>query len=145
MPVQCSISWAIRPTGSWLGFEPRSRFPRYWISSNVKKLQGSHTSNFVSTRSSNYMTFMHQHHSGAPWVRKCGKIPIRENLAITWPYTDRPTARPSVPQACQRKISGSLWWGFFGAKTNGNPRFLKHKQLRSFYCNEIGSSAFKLG
>ena len=26
---------------------------------------------------------------GAPWVRKCGKLPIRENLVITWPYTDR--------------------------------------------------------
>ena len=29
-------------------------------------------------------------------------------------------------------------------KTNGNPRFVKHKQLRSFYCDEIGSSAFRL-
>ena len=27
---------------------------------------------------------------GAPWVRKYGKLPIRENLVITWPYTDRP-------------------------------------------------------
>jgi len=26
---------------------------------------------------------------GAPWVRKYGKLPIRENLVITWPYTDR--------------------------------------------------------
>ena len=30
---------------------------------------------------------------GAPWVRKCGKLPIRENLVITWPYTDRPSVR----------------------------------------------------
>ena len=30
-------------------------------------------------------------HSGAPWVRNCGNLPIRENLVITWPY-----ARPSV-------------------------------------------------
>ena len=30
-------------------------------------------------------------YSGAPWVRKCGNLPIRENLVITWPY-----ARPSV-------------------------------------------------
>ena len=29
--------------------------------------------------------------SGAPWVRKCGNLPIWENLVITWPY-----ARPSV-------------------------------------------------
>ena len=33
--------------------------------------------------------------SGAPWVRKWS-TPIRENLVITWPYTDRPTERPSV-------------------------------------------------
>ena len=65
--------------------------------------------------------------SGAPWVRKFGKLPIRENLAITWPYTDR----PSAPQVYQCKISGSLWCGFFGAKTNGNPRFVKHKQLKN--------------
>ena len=31
--------------------------------------------------------------SGAPWVKKCGKLPIRENLVITWPYTDRPSVR----------------------------------------------------
>jgi len=65
--------------------------------------------------------------SGAPWVRECGKLPIRENFVITWPYTDR----PSAPQVYQRKISGSLWWGFFSAKTNGNPRFVKHTQLGS--------------
>ena len=49
--------------------------------------------------------------------------------------------------------------GFVGAKTNGNTRFVKRKQLRSsgkstqnknkfirnLLCNEIGSSAFKLG
>ena len=83
--------------------------------------------------------------SGAPWVRKCGKLPIRENLVITWPYTDCPPDRPSTPQAYQRKISGGLWWGIFGPKTNGSTRFVKHKQLSSFYCNEIGSSAFRLG
>ena len=73
----------------------------------------------------------------------------------------RPPRRPSAPQAYQCKMSGSLWWGFFGAKTNGNPRFVKHKQLRSsgkstqnktnhhyycyFYCNEVGSTACRLG
>ena len=31
---------------------------------------------------------------GAPWVRKCGKVPISEKLVTTWPYTDRPTDRP---------------------------------------------------
>ena len=32
--------------------------------------------------------------SGAPWVRKCGKLPIQENLVITWPYTAQETVRP---------------------------------------------------
>ena len=41
---------------------------------------------------------------GAPWVRKCGKLPIRENLVITWPYTDR----PSAPQAYQCLLSHFL-------------------------------------
>ena len=31
---------------------------------------------------------------GAPWVKKSGKLPIRENLVITLPYTDRPTVPP---------------------------------------------------
>ena len=30
----------------------------------------------------------------APWVRKYGKLPIRENLVFTWPYIDRSTVRP---------------------------------------------------
>ena len=34
--------------------------------------------------------------SGAPWVRNWSNLPIRENLVITWPYTDRPPERPSV-------------------------------------------------
>ena len=34
--------------------------------------------------------------SGAPWVSKCGKLPIRENLVIAWPYINRPTNRESV-------------------------------------------------
>ena len=41
---------------------------------------------------------------GAPWVRKYGKLPIRENLVITWPYTDR----PSAPQAYQCLLSHFL-------------------------------------
>ena len=31
---------------------------------------------------------------GAPWVKKSGELPIRENLVITLPYTDRPTVLP---------------------------------------------------
>ena len=34
--------------------------------------------------------------SRAPRVRQCGKLPIRENLVITRPYTDWPTAWESV-------------------------------------------------
>ena len=49
--------------------------------------------------------------SGAPWVRKWSNLPIRENLVITWPYTDRPPARasvrPSAPRAYQCKITQS--------------------------------------
>ena len=42
-----------------------------------------------------------------------------------WQSRDRtPTDRPSAPQVYQRKISGTLWWGFFGTKTNRNPRFV---------------------
>ena len=34
--------------------------------------------------------------SGAPRVRKWSNLPIRENLVITWPYTDHPPERPSI-------------------------------------------------
>ena len=44
---------------------------------------------------------------GAPWVRKCGKLLIRENLVITWPYTERSPDRPSAPQVYQCKITQS--------------------------------------
>ena len=37
--------------------------------------------------------------------------------------------RPCAPQAYQCKISGSLCWFSFIAKTNGHPRFVTHKQL----------------
>ena len=60
--------------------------------------------------------------------------PIKFGIHVT--YTDHPTGPLSVPQAYQHKISGCLWWGFFGAKTNGNSHY---------YCNEIGSSTFRLG
>ena len=49
----------------------------------------------------------------APWVRKC------DRLLGNFVTVHRP------PTYYQRKISGSLWWGFVGAKTNGNPRFVK--------------------
>ena len=34
--------------------------------------------------------------SGAPWVRKCGKLPIPENLVTVHRPTARPPARPSA-------------------------------------------------
>ena len=34
--------------------------------------------------------------SGASWVRKWSNLPIRKNLAITWPHTDLPPARETV-------------------------------------------------
>ena len=48
---------------------------------------------------------------GAPWVKKSGKLPIWENLVITWPYTRppaRPFDRPSAPQAYQCLLSHFL-------------------------------------
>ena len=40
--------------------------------------------------------------------KKRGKLPIRENLVITWPHTDRPPDRPSAPQAYQCLLSHFL-------------------------------------
>ena len=68
--------------------------------------------------------------SEAPWVKKCGKLPIRENLVITWPYTDRPPDRPSAPQTYQCKIiqlTGKATQMqlkvLFGKKSHGRPDF----------------------
>ena len=76
--------------------------------------------------------------SGAPWVKKCGKLPIRENLVITWPYTDRPPDRPSAPQAYQCKIIQSTGMAtemqlkvLFGKKSHGRPDFKKEKTTKS--------------
>ena len=51
--------------------------------------------------------------SRAPWVRKWNKLPFRENLVITLPYTARPpaareTVRPPAPQGNQCSISPFL-------------------------------------
>ena len=40
--------------------------------------------------------------------KKRGKLPIRENLVITWPHTDRPPDRTSAPQAYQCLLSHFL-------------------------------------
>ena len=68
--------------------------------------------------------------SGAPWVRKCSRLLIRENLVIKSPYTDQPTERPSVPQAYQYKIIQSTAVTtemqlkvLFGKKLHGRPDF----------------------
>ena len=68
--------------------------------------------------------------SGAPWVKKCGKLPIREKLVITWPYTARPPDRPSAPQTYQCKIIQLTGIAtqmqlkvLFGKKSHGRPDF----------------------
>ena len=72
--------------------------------------------------------------SRTPWVRKCGKLPIWETLAIMWPYTDcLPACLPArlshrYTNAKFRVVCGE---DFFGTKTNGNLHFVNHKQLRS--------------
>ena len=45
--------------------------------------------------------------SVAPYLRKCGKLPIREFLVIRRTYARPPARRPSVPQAYQYKIAQS--------------------------------------
>ena len=47
--------------------------------------------------------------SGATWVRKGSNLPIRENLVITWPYTDRPPARATVrPHHRHTNVNNSI-------------------------------------
>ena len=83
---------------------------------------------------------MRSTHSGVPWVKKCGKLPIRENLVIT----DRtPTAGPpnrlSAPQAYQCKIIQSTGMAtqmqlkvLFGKKKTFE-RKIKQQQSRVFF------------
>ena len=51
--------------------------------------------------------FMAELRAGAPQLRKCGNLRIRENLVTTRPYTERASDRPSAPQAYQCKITQS--------------------------------------
>ena len=76
--------------------------------------------------------------SGALWVRKCGKLPIRENLVITWPYTERPPDRPFAPQVYQWKITQSTGMAtqnatraYFDGKSHSHLRLVKQRQLKS--------------
>ena len=41
--------------------------------------------------------------------KKCGKQPIRENLVITWPYTDRPTVRPYHRHTNVKQFNQQIW------------------------------------
>ena len=41
----------------------------------------------------------------APHIRKCGNLPIRQNLVIMWPYTERASDRPSASQGNQCLLS----------------------------------------
>ena len=61
--------------------------------------------------------------SGAPWVRKCGKLPIRENLAThDRTPTDRLTVRPHNrhTNAKYRVVCGE---GFFWHENEWQPAF----------------------
>ena len=60
---------------------------------------------------------------GAPWARKCGKLPIQEDLVITWPY-----ARPSVRttgmwnNSINRYGNPNATRGYLGGKSHSHPR-----------------------
>ena len=73
--------------------------------------------------------------SVAQYLRKYGDLPIREILVITWPY-----ARPSAPQAYQRKTTrwtgmaigkANATRGYFGGKSHSQPRLVKQRQLKT--------------
>ena len=57
-----------------------------------EKRHGTHFS-YLPTHVRRYVS---HYYSGAPQLTKCGNLPIRDNLVILWPYTDRPTARPTI-------------------------------------------------
>ena len=74
----------------------------------------------------------------APWVRKWDRL--LGNLVTVH--------RP--PTRYQRKILGSLWWGFVGAKTNSKPRFVNNlvqgSQLKTkinLLCQEKNNNKMK--
>ena len=73
--------------------------------------------------------------SGAPWVRKCGKLPIRENWVITWPYTGWPsihtTGIPMWNNSFHRYGNPNVTQGYFDGKSHSHPRFVKRRQLKS--------------
>ena len=47
--------------------------------------------------------------SGAPWVRKFGKLSIRENLVMTYSTNDRPYTHYMLADAkCQVILAGTL-------------------------------------
>ena len=74
--------------------------------------------------------------SGAPWVRKWSNLPIQENLAITWPYTDRPPERPSVRttgipmknNSINRYGNPNAIRGYFGGNSHSHQRLVKQRK-----------------
>ena len=77
--------------------------------------------------------------SGAPWMRKWSNLPIRENLVITWPYTDRPPDRPSVrttgipmsKNSINRYGNPNATRGYFGGNSHSHQRLVKQRQEKS--------------
>ena len=77
--------------------------------------------------------------SWAPWVRKWSNLPIRENLVITWPYTDRPPDRPSVrttgipmsKNSINRYGNPNATRGYFGGNSHSHQRLVKQRQEKS--------------
>ena len=80
-----------------------------WVKRNFAVISHLQKRNFVHPRN---FARAKIRATGAPWVKKCGKPPIRENLVITWPRTR------TASQANQCKIIQSTWW-----QTKCNSRF----------------------
>ena len=93
--------------------------------------------------------------SGVPLVRKCGKLPIRE----IWQSRDRtPTARPhhrhtnaKFPVVCcedflaRKRMATRVLRNINNLEIPGSQLRTKRDLLEIYYCNQSGSSAFRLG
>ena len=112
------------PTGQYLNIHKQIILHNSMVGNNAFSAQAYYTWSMCSR---------------APRVRQCGKLPIRENLVITWPYTDRPTESLFAPKVYQWKIIQSIGMAtemqlkvLFGKKSHGPVRldFRKKKQRK---------------
>ena len=75
-------------------------------------------------------------YNGAPWVRKCGRLPIRFGNHVT---LHRPTARPSVRttgmpmliNSINRYGNPNVARGYFDRKSHSHPRLVKQRKQQS--------------